>query len=684
LQKMALLLLLTILLISGSADATDSRTPHIMAKAPPEFTGETMPVYRLLTPEVNDSIVLTMSAEIFDVLGDVEESGGFYVVRDGNVTFMMDSSDGSIHYADHTKLWNLSLGDDLPTPEDCKAIADTFLSEHELLPIGLQYLNSGAGTARAYNIETGEVVQKPIHYRINYGFEVDGIPISETAASVSVIIGQNGLIHALDWSWREPVLVSECPVISLESVLERYNLSPSDVEESAVVIDGYTDPRWSEPFAGPTYHVQLESDYEDSVVGTLLSFPATNFSPWVAIESPSDGMTFQPGETVSFNCSVSGGDAPYTYLWSSSVDGDLSEQSSFSVADLSPWDPETRSLGHVITLTVIDDHGVVGTDSIVIQIVRGDALSDYTLEIVLGAGVLVVLGLLLFRRRRGGALALLLLMLFLGFSLPVGLSAGQTGSQASYYPASEHLIADEGDDAINEVGAEWLGVTASPKLPYSEDNIAGFYNIMGLSGYAQSFNFGEYSAYERDHKDQAQGGDDYIFVDAVDLAYYQGHGCPVGVFFSSLHDDMHLRNVECSFGDGDLEWIVFDSCEVLAWVDSQGANVFERWGPALQGVHMICGFSTTSYNRETRGSFFASYLTFPIFRYTIADAWFAACDLSEGSTVFAAVLYATASADPWNPQLDDPINDHAHGFGYVCSDPTPATAKWWVWLSSQC
>ena len=250
--------------------------------------------------------------------------------------------------------------------------------------------------------------------------------------------------------------------------------------------------------------------------------------------------------------------------------------------------------------------------------------------------------------------------------------------------ASEHLVADDSDDAINEVGAEWVGVTAYPSLPYSEANIEGFYSTMGANGYAQSFNFGEYSAFERDFKDQAQGGDDYLFVDAVDLAYYNGHGTPTGVFFSSSYDNKFLRDVECRWGDGDLEWMVLDTCEALEWKTAFDKNLFERWGPALQGAHMICSFSTTAYNRETRGGLFAIFLTSSMFKYTIRTAWFTACALTEGSAVSAAVLYATASEDPWDPQLDDPINDHAHGFGYVCSDPTPDVAKWWVWLSSQC
>jgi hypothetical protein len=50
----------------------------------------------------------------------------------------------------------------------------------------------------------------------------------------------------------------------------------------------------------------------------------------------------------------------------------------------------------------------------------------------------------------------------------------------------------------------------------------------------------------------------------------------------------------------------------------------------------------------------------------------------------SAVFYASKSPDPLNPQLDDPINDHAYGFGYVCTDPIPGTFSWYVYITSGC
>ncbi|MHA2395910.1 MAG: hypothetical protein ACXAC0_04335, partial [Candidatus Thorarchaeota archaeon] len=66
------------------------------------------------------------------------------------------------------------------------------------------------------------------------------------------------------------------------------------------------------------------------------------------------------------------------------------------------------------------------------------------------------------------------------------------------------------------------------------------------------------------------------------------------------------------------------------------------------------------------------------------NAWFKACLETEPSDHLAAVFYGSKSPNPFNPQLDDPINDHAYGFGYVCTDPTPGSFGNFVYIVSSC
>ena len=66
--------------------------------------------------------------------GTPELVNGMYVVSFGNRTFEMDTSDGSMRYADYSILYNISLGIEIPSPENCRSIAEDFLELHDLLP----------------------------------------------------------------------------------------------------------------------------------------------------------------------------------------------------------------------------------------------------------------------------------------------------------------------------------------------------------------------------------------------------------------------------------------------------------------------------------------------------------------------------------------------------------------------
>ena len=138
---------------------------------------------------------------------------------------------------------------------------------------------------------------------------------------------------------------------------------------------------------------------------------------------------------------------------------------------------------------------------------------------------------------------------------------------------------------------------------------------------------------------------------------------------------------DCSWGEGDLEWIIFDACSPLGWVNEDQVNVFDRWGMVFGGLHMVCSFATTSHNVQTRGIWFAMNLSFGM---RVKDAWFTACAMTEGFGSFSAVLYASKSPDPHHPQWDDCHNDQAHGFGYVSSDPDPGEWLWLVYIVNPC
>ncbi len=96
----------------------------------------------------------------------------------------------------------------------------------------------------------------------------------------------------------------------------------------------------------------------DSISVTVRSLEA----PTASILAPSDGDEFKDNQTVYFSGSGSDPDGSVvSYVWNSSLDGVIGSSQSFSTDGL--------SLGlHHITLTVTDDDGLTGSDSIDIEV----------------------------------------------------------------------------------------------------------------------------------------------------------------------------------------------------------------------------------------------------------------------------------------------------------------------------
>jgi hypothetical protein len=86
------------------------------------------------------------------------------------------------------------------------------------------------------------------------------------------------------------------------------------------------------------------------------------------------------------------------------------------------------------------------------------------------------------------------------------------------------------------------------------------------------FDKGASDAREKDFKDNAFGGIDTTWVDAVDLAFYKGHANGNGWQFDTQQDDTQLHYTELS----------------------DGKDVIERWGPTFAGLHSLLGYATVS------------------------------------------------------------------------------------------
>jgi hypothetical protein len=161
----------------------------------------------------------------------------------------------------------------------------------------------------------------------------------------------------------------------------------------------------------------------------------------------------------------------------------------------------------------------------------------------------------------------------------------------------------------------------------AQDSAIGFKSVMASKGIATAFDFRGFSAWEKDFKDASLGGWDNYYVDNVDAQWYTGHGWSGGFTFKSAIDDTEITPGDARWGNGDLEWMQLESCQVLR--DTNGFHdYFSRWGGAVDGLHMLNGFHTNAYcvGGGTGGTF-ARYLfprkilwwTLPAL--TVRNAW---------------------------------------------------------------
>ncbi|MCZ7356684.1 MAG: hypothetical protein O8C66_02025 [Candidatus Methanoperedens sp.] len=83
--------------------------------------------------------------------------------------------------------------------------------------------------------------------------------------------------------------------------------------------------------------------------------------PTTTIITPAPNSYFTLGDPIAFAASVQGGTAPYSYVWTSNIDGQIGRSETISANDLSVGE-------HRITLSVKDNTGNVGTSSVNIMI----------------------------------------------------------------------------------------------------------------------------------------------------------------------------------------------------------------------------------------------------------------------------------------------------------------------------
>lgn len=235
-----------------------------------------------------------------------------------------------------------------------------------------------------------------------------------------------------------------------------------------------------------------------------------------------------------------------------------------------------------------------------------------------------------------------------------------------------------GEDTTAEVGVEWINQYNGYQqdLRNSDGDAAGFYRTMTQLGATGRYNLGNDAAHERHFRDASiRGGRDAEFADAVDIAYFSGHGGTFGsgpseyravLAFGTRQDYDLASSRDMVLGDGDLEWLVLSACETLKVDDDR---YFHAWRRTFRGLHMILSFRTVSLDAvgplvPNAGPDFADRL---MDGDSISSAWLDAAT-NWFVRLFGNNFPAVMSAESQSGSTNTVDNDHWIGKGTVADD----------------
>jgi hypothetical protein len=479
---------------------------------------------------------------------------------------------------------------------------------------------------------SGQVqLDQPLDTAVIYRLSLNGLPLTGSGARLRVTFAPDGTATQLSHALRRVQRVSDATIISVTEATQAcaalYQGSPQDLPTL-----GYQCPELTSTNAsgqGTVRQILPQYTCNPQTTGVVLpqvllpaiagSGPRASFA--VSLTRPAvGGPALQVQGSVS---GVTGGTAPYSFRWTSSST-QLPDQEATLPSLLFTRTPRNNELtaAEQVTLQITDANGLTATAFVSLP-ANGGTVTGVTSP--------------------GGG----------GFT---------TFSVSRLDAGTETPAAGECNAAANASADGFRSELASHAVPIQ-------------------FDWRGNNAWEADFKDPSRsGGDDSHWIDDVDIAWLTGHGDPNGFIFNTNHTDTFLGPADTRWGNGDLEWLQLQVCNLLQ--DVTGTNdYFRRWGPSFAGLHMLNGYDSLSgCVKAGIGGAFAKLL-FPAWwggPLTVRRAWAAAVIARDPGRKYR-------SMGPLGPPINilgltlypNNINDYFWGQGSTGPDYLPWNG--WMW-----
>jgi hypothetical protein len=202
--------------------------------------------------------------------------------------------------------------------------------------------------------------------------------------------------------------------------------------------------------------------------------------------------------------------------------------------------------------------------------------------------------------------------------------------------------------------AEWVNDYhgQQPPLSLSDDAAIGFYEeLSSAPNWQGRFIIGDDNGLAQEiHWKEAT---DSNYIDNTNFAYFAGHGASDRIVFYHPSDENQrsLYYNEAQWGNGQVDWIALDACNVL---QESGKD---NWKSAFKGLHSIVGWHTNAYAHQNFGNIFSARLKLGD---TIWYAWRYAGQYCAPSYYEIAILAVDLDG---NPSTRDCVDDHIYEKG---------------------
>jgi hypothetical protein len=182
-------------------------------------------------------------AKQFGIAGKPRDAGARLVVTDRTGTLEIFRASDSLRWSAMHKLKSEDDGaDGLPNDEEARGLAKKYLRDRKLLLANAH--ERGVTHAELSTLRRGRSVPdtKRVAVHVNYGYELDGLPVFGAGAKTRVTFGGRGKALECYHFWRAAKREDERTLLSADAILDVFRRDQAyadlNAEEARVVVHG--------------------------------------------------------------------------------------------------------------------------------------------------------------------------------------------------------------------------------------------------------------------------------------------------------------------------------------------------------------------------------------------------------------------------------------------------------------